>query len=291
MPGCSCCGAPLDPVDLDIRSLLPDPIAALPDEERAGAWGDRNLQLLDGVGAFVRCLMPVRLTGGDRVMYSVWLSVRPEVLQHAHDVWDTPAYADLLFDGAVANVIQPWPGLYGVAAAAKVRHAGQLPFLFARDGGLLGAVLSQEWDRDDVLSRVAHALPVHVRQRVTEDWSIVRTAGLEPRPGGEVLRFVGPGRTAQLDAFTVPPGIGVEDAVARMLDGAPTQRTGALVERDGGLLRQALWLEAVVDGRRQFELYGVVAAPGALLNVTCMYDEPADLAWAQGVWRSARRLG
>ena len=63
VPGCSCCGAPLNGVDLDIRSALPDAMLVLPAEQRAAAWGNSDFQRLDGVGGFVRCLMPVRLTG------------------------------------------------------------------------------------------------------------------------------------------------------------------------------------------------------------------------------------
>jgi hypothetical protein len=80
----------------------------------------------------------------------------------------------------------------------------------------------------------------------------------------------------------------VDDAVADTADGVPSQRDGELAERDGDLLRQALWLSSIIDGRQQFELYGAVAAPGALLLITCMYDDPTDLTWAQHVWRSTR---
>lgn len=35
-------------------------------------------------------------------------------------------------------------------------------------------------------------------------------------------------------------------------------------------------------------LHGFVAVPGAILHLVCVYDDPADLAWAQRVWRSVR---
>jgi hypothetical protein len=78
VPGCSCCGEPLDGVDLDIRSSLPDAILALPAEQRASAWGNSDFQRIEGVGGFLRCLMPVHLTGGASVTYSVWLKLDDE---------------------------------------------------------------------------------------------------------------------------------------------------------------------------------------------------------------------
>ncbi|MBU2662492.1 DUF2199 domain-containing protein [Actinoplanes bogorensis] len=65
--GCHCCGAPLDGVDLDIRTTLPDAIQALSEEQRAVAWGNSDFQRVEGIGGFLRCLMPVRLTGGGSV--------------------------------------------------------------------------------------------------------------------------------------------------------------------------------------------------------------------------------
>ena len=109
LPGCSCCGVPLDPVDLDIRCELPDPVLKLSPERQSAVWGNRNFQQADGVGAFVRCLMPVALTGQASVTYSVWLSVHPDQLQQAYADWETPAYADLKLDGVIANAVKPWP--------------------------------------------------------------------------------------------------------------------------------------------------------------------------------------
>jgi hypothetical protein len=288
LPGCSCCGAPLDPVDLDIRSALPDPILRLSPEQRPSVWGNRNFQQADNVGAFVRCLMPVTLTGASTVTYSVWLSVHPDQLRQAYAHWDTPAYADLQLDGVIANAIKPWPDLFGEAARAEVRDVDSLPYLVATQHGLLSRVLSEVWDRDDVLSRIWHALPVTVRQQITDDWSVERTAGLAPRIANGVMIFAGPGRTVHVKAFNVPAATSVDSAVATMLDAAPQQPEGELVEHDGDLLRRALWLTTTVDGHTQHDFYGVAAMPGSVLTTTCMYDDPQDLRWASTVWRSAR---
>jgi len=263
-------------------------IDALPAEQRASAWGNSDFQRLEGVGGFLRCLMPVRLTGGGSVTYSVWLKLDDDQLRHALHVWDEPAYAGLRLRGEVANAIKPWPGLLGEPARAEVRDQGTLPYLAAEEGTLLARVLHEEWDRDDVLSRIAHALPVTVRQRLTESWSIERTAGLAPRRGDDVMRFVGPGRTVQIESFGTPPDAGADDLIAELSEGLPARAEGRLSEEEGGVSRRAFWLTATVEGRSQHELYGYAAVPGDLLAVVCMYDDPADLAWAQGVWRSAR---
>ncbi|WP_080684759.1 DUF2199 domain-containing protein [Salinispora arenicola] len=143
MPGCSCCGEPLDGVDLDFRSLLPDAIQALPAEQRTSAWGNSDFQRIEGVGGFLLCLMPVHVTGSASVTYSVWLKLDDEQLRHANAVWTTPEYTDLTLRGEVANAIKPWPGLLGEIAGAEVRDAGTLPYLVAERISLLSRVPSK----------------------------------------------------------------------------------------------------------------------------------------------------
>lgn len=287
-PGCSCCGSPLDPIDLNIRSALPDPILRLSPQQSATAWGDRNFQQADGVGAFIRCLMPVRLVGQGTVTYSVGLSVHPDQMRQAYEDWDTPAYAGLRLHGVVANAVKPWPALFGARARAEVRDINTLPYLVAEEGGLLSRVLTHEWDRDDVLSRIWHALPISVQQQVTKQWSVQRSAGLTPRVADGVMIFAGPGRTVHFEAFDLPLTTTVDAAVAQMLSGSPSQGEGELFERDGEMLRQAFWTSAVIEGRQQYELYGHVAMPGEIACITCMYDDSQDVDWATTVWRSVR---
>jgi hypothetical protein len=288
LPGCSCCGAPLDPVDLDIRLELPDPILALSPEHRSTVWGDRNFQQADGVGAFIRCLMPVALSGQATVTYSVWLGVPADQLRQAYAEWETPAYADLKLDGVIANAVKPWPDLFGDAAQAEVRDLNSLPYLVARQNSVLSRVLTQVWDRDDVLSRIWHALPVSVRQQVTQEWSVERTAGLAPRAADGVMIFAGPGRTVHIEAFTVPATMSVDTAVATMLKRAPRKPERQLVEHETDLLRQAVWWPTIVDGHRPHNFCGLVAMPGSVASITCMYDDPNDIDWATTIWRSVR---
>ncbi|WP_436530944.1 DUF2199 domain-containing protein [Actinoplanes sp. HUAS TT8] len=284
-PGCDCCRAALDPADFDIRSTDPDPILALSDEERAAVQGGRSLRLAEGVGAFVRCLMPVRLTGGSRVTYSVWLEIDPEALRHAREVWQAPAYADLAFTGTVANAIKPWAPIYGEPATAEVQDADSLPYLVASEGTLLWRVLNEEWDRDEVLSRIAHALPTTVHNRVTAAWSLDRTAGLRVFNRKDGLVFAGPGRTVLLNTFTMPAGASPAECIALFTEDAPADRDEVLTEQDGDVVRHTYRTPPV----SHHEVYGLAAAPGGdLILALCMFDDPDDLGWAHTVWRSLR---
>ena len=62
----------------------------------------------EGLGSFVRALLPVHLTGGYAVTYGVWIELSPDDAQHAFDVWFAPSYAELTIDGRLANAIAPW---------------------------------------------------------------------------------------------------------------------------------------------------------------------------------------
>lgn len=242
----------------------------------------------DGIGSFVRCLLPIRLTGGGKVTYSAWVSVSAEQFAHAREVWQTADYAHLTLTGEMANAIKPWPEMYGEPVTAEVRDVDDLPYLAGREGTLLWRVLNEEWDRDDVLSRIPHALPTTVRERVTAEWSLLRTAGLAPRRRGDEFRFVGPGRTVILDMYTTPAEAGADGAIALLTEGAPTRRDGESTESDGDVVRHAFWLTTTVDGKAQHEFYGYAAVPGAIACVLCIHDDPADLSWAQETWRSLR---
>lgn len=261
----------------------------LPAEQRAAAWGNSDFQRLDGVGGFVRCLMPVRLTGDSSVTYSVWLSLDDGQLRHAHRVWTTDAYRDLTLEGTVANAIKPWPELLGESARAVVRDAGTLPYLVAAKQNTLSRILTEVWDRDDVLSHLWHALPVAVRQPVTANWSIERTAGLTPRVTDGIMMFTGHGRTVHVEAFGLHPGTSAETAIAKMTQGSP-QHKGELAEYDGTITRHAFWLTADTDGTPQHEFYGYAATSDNIACITCMYEDAADLTWATEVWRSARHI-
>jgi hypothetical protein len=70
-PTCQRCG--LDAQSLDVRVILPDPVLAMPVDERASrTWGGDPLLQVDGAGAFVRRLLLVHLTGGLLLTFGTW---------------------------------------------------------------------------------------------------------------------------------------------------------------------------------------------------------------------------
>jgi hypothetical protein len=135
-----------------VRFRLPDPVLALPEHERAArTWETEAMMQVEGVGAFVRTLLPVRLTGGHQVTFGVWLGVRPEDLQRAFREWWAPTYPELVLDGVVANHVPPW-GLFAQPARAVVRDPDEAPYLDSSADPELDRVLSDEWPHETVLA-------------------------------------------------------------------------------------------------------------------------------------------
>ena len=91
---CAACGRELSAHDRHVRFLPPQPVLDSPDREQAtGAWlshADAQSSVMmqvPSLGAFVRALLPVRLTGGHTVTFGVWVAVHPDDLRHAFAVW------------------------------------------------------------------------------------------------------------------------------------------------------------------------------------------------------------
>jgi len=145
---CPTCGGQLDAHNRHVRFQLPDPVLDVAADERpARTWGNDVLTQVDGVGAFVRALLPVRLSGGHTLTYGLWLGVHPDDLRRAHTTWWSPAYPDLVLDGLIANDVQPW-NLLGKPARALVRNPDETPYVDSSSDAVLNAVLSDEWPHD-----------------------------------------------------------------------------------------------------------------------------------------------
>jgi len=159
MHPCQTCGGETCEHDRQVRFQLPDPVLDLRKRERTrGTWlSDRKagvtgsvMMSVPKVGAFLRALLPVTLSGGTTVTYGVWVGVRPEDLKHAHDVWWEPSYSELKVEGFLANTIQPW-GLLGSAVSLAVTDPDATPYVVASTDPTLGDVLSREWPIDQVI--------------------------------------------------------------------------------------------------------------------------------------------
>ena len=154
---CEICGRLLVAHDRHVRFRLPDPILATSAKENApGAWLSHDsaessvMMQIPPVGAFVRALLPVKLTGGYAVTYGVWVAIDPRELQRAAAVWWAPEYKDLHLDGFLANSIQPW-GLLGAPVSLAVRDPEQTPYCSASTNVQLAQVLRDEWPHGDIL--------------------------------------------------------------------------------------------------------------------------------------------
>lgn len=156
---CSECGRPLDDHDRHLRFRLPQPVLdALPDgDERASkTWGNDVLTQVRGVGAFIRILIPVRLTGGYTITFGAWLGVHPEALRHAYEVWHQPQYLDLTLDGRLANMLPPWESeTYGRPLTAAARNADHVPYASQTSDVTLARILDSEWPHELVLAAIA----------------------------------------------------------------------------------------------------------------------------------------
>ncbi len=155
---CPTCGRSIDEHNRHVRFRLPDPVLSAADQERTlGTWMSDDdpaaavMMQVPGIGAFVRCVLPVRLTGGYTVTFGTWLAVRPEDLQKAFKIWWTPDYQSLVLDGYLANPLPGWDCL-GAAARGEVANPDATPVIVSSPDESLGHVLTAEWDHERVLA-------------------------------------------------------------------------------------------------------------------------------------------
>jgi hypothetical protein len=154
---CPHCGRPLDEHNRHLRFLLPEPVLAVPVHEReAKTSGNEVLMQVQGVGAFVRVLVPTHLSGGYTVTFDAWLGVHPDDLRKADEVWGSDFYADLVLDGRLANILPPWESdTYGKPLRVTVRNRDEVPYAASSNDETLQAVLTKEWPHEDVLAAVS----------------------------------------------------------------------------------------------------------------------------------------
>jgi hypothetical protein len=100
-----------------------------------------------GAGAFVRCLLPLRLDGGYSITFGVWLAIDPRELQQTFRVWWEPQYVDLVLDGLLANTL-PEAGLLGAPVTATVLDPNATPYVTTFSEESVAAVLEREWPHE-----------------------------------------------------------------------------------------------------------------------------------------------
>ena len=150
---CPTCGRLLDEHNRHLRFKVPEPVLTVPEQDRpALTWGNDVLMQVQGVGAFVRILVPIRLTGGYTVTYGAWLSVHPDDLRRAWEVWMVPAYGDLRLSGTLANMLPGWESQsYGTPVEAAVLDVEHVPYAVDSADEFMRRVLQDEWPHAIVL--------------------------------------------------------------------------------------------------------------------------------------------
>jgi hypothetical protein len=151
------CGRPLDAHDRHVRFRLPAPVLTSPAQEKApGSWLSHDspeasvIMQVPAIGAFVRALLPVRLSGGHTVTFGVWVGINPRELQRVFAIWWEPEYRALRLDGTLANSIPPW-GLLAAPVTLTVRDPQQTPYCSESQNPQLSQVLNDQWPHEDIL--------------------------------------------------------------------------------------------------------------------------------------------
>ena len=83
----------------------------------------------------------------------MWVGVHPDDLQRACGLWWDPGDPSLTFSGRLANALPEW-GLLAVPVELEVVDPEATPYCLRSTDAELSKVLSDEWDRADVLSRL-----------------------------------------------------------------------------------------------------------------------------------------
>lgn len=149
---CPTCGRALDSHDRHLRFGLPEPVRSIPEEDRQDrTWQVEDMMQVQGCGAFIRALLPVKLTGDHSVTFGVWLAVHPEDLQRAFRVWWEPEYQAFAVDAWLANDLPVW-GLLAAPVRAEVRRESEVPYVVSSQDPDMARVLAGEWDHELVLS-------------------------------------------------------------------------------------------------------------------------------------------
>ena len=156
---CACCGIAPDPSGrpFSITFGMPDVIFEIR-EELLDTWGDDPFLAIKDVGFFLRVLLPVKLTDGFAVNFGTWLEIHSEDFRRAWQTWNFPEYADLSFEGYVANRIKPWKQFPVKLVRAEVRDVDQVPFLTSAEEPIIAKVLGDTWPHAKVLKPYARML-------------------------------------------------------------------------------------------------------------------------------------
>jgi hypothetical protein len=111
---------------------------------------------VEGIGGFIRILIPVKLTGGYTVTYGAWLSVAFNDLRRAWEVWTHPEYCDLRVAGVLANMLPGWESdTYIKPLEAAVLNTEHVPYAVDSSDAFMRRVIQDEWPHEHLLAAIA----------------------------------------------------------------------------------------------------------------------------------------
>ncbi|MEV6236887.1 DUF2199 domain-containing protein [Lentzea sp. NPDC051838] len=286
---CACCGAAItSPGRIDLTVPLPDGAIASEETNPNAAF----LRLETGQ-TFVRCSLPVALTGGTTLMYMTWLELGESDFERAVTAWRDSTWDGLVLHGTLGNDLKPWTAeLRGAEVMASVRAIDEVPTVVNSDHPVLHRMLTETWDRDVVLSWFPDALPVAIRARVARHWSLERGEGMIAGLNDGTWRFGGQGRSVFVDVLTDDRRRSPAEFLHDLLDGAPdVPPEQTLITPTADDITHAFWLDTVVDGVPQRDFYAHVVREGTALSLGAFYRDPDDHKWALHVLRSVTHHG
>jgi hypothetical protein len=140
----------------ELRFLLPEPVLDVPADERAArTWGNDVLMAVEDVGAFVRILVPIRMTGRTSTNVGAWLGVDQADFNRAVEVWWDRAYRKVQLDGLLANTLPPWPERsLGAPIHAEVVDRDAVPFAVSSSDPVVQRILTEVWDHVTVMDDI-----------------------------------------------------------------------------------------------------------------------------------------
>ncbi|MEV6712772.1 DUF2199 domain-containing protein [Lentzea sp. NPDC051208] len=286
---CACCGAAIsNPDRVDVTVRLPDGVVPTEETNVNAAF----LRVPTGQ-AFVRCLLPVALTGGTTVVYMAWMETPQADFQRAVEAWKGSSWDGTVLHGKLGNDLKPWTeALRGTEVMATVRAADEPPTITNSEHPLIRRILTEAWDRDSLLSWFPGPLPLPIQVRVGEHWSVERGEGMVAGLGKGGWRFGGPGRSVFVDVLTDASQRSAGDYLSGLLENAPeVPRDQSLYVPTADDITHAFWVETAADGRSQHEFYAHVVRRGTALSMGAFYTDPDDHKWAMHVLRSVRHHG
>src|SRR5512141_72699 len=105
----------------DVMSEIPEPLLE--------TWGGDPFLAIKNVGFFLRVVLRVKLEDGGEVHFGTWLEVKDEEWRTAWQTWNFPEYADLVVNGFMGNVIEPWGQFPLLFVEARVRDVEEAPVI------------------------------------------------------------------------------------------------------------------------------------------------------------------